>query len=272
MTPGSALALGRTWSVPRAHARARSSDPATLRLELPDQRVERFEGPEDGQVTFEHRFAGSFPVELYVDVPGLDSQPVATVTPHGITYGGALRHSYDLQHYLDTGEVTMHVRGAAPQHVHVVTFNDGRRFEVETDDHGAADVVVTSRASRPTSTCRPTEAFMVKDRLTLPPRVISFHGSDNWLVRVTRLDPLPGSGWQEDGTFVPPFSPQDVSREGELTNFVVGGRLQEPIPMRFEHLRLAGGAVVQGQAHLAVESQPAACRWRSWASPSRSAT
>src|SRR5690606_11339284 len=95
------------------------------RLELPGERVERFEGPVEGELVFEHRFGGSFPTALYVDLPGLDTQPVATVTPNGITFGGRLGYSYDLQAFLDGGEVTMHVRGAAPQHVHAVTFNDG---------------------------------------------------------------------------------------------------------------------------------------------------
>jgi len=225
------------------------------RLELPGDRVERFVGPADGRLTVAHPFPGAGRVSLYVDVPGLDAQPVATAQPSAVTVAGSLSHSYDLQAYLETGEVTMHVRGATPNHVHVVAFGDGRRFEVETDDHGAADVVVTEPGVEAYLSVQAFggEPFVAQDRLTLPPRVLSFFTSDGWLVRVTRLDPLPGSGSQEDGSFVPPFSPNDVSGEGELVNFVIGGRLQDPVPVRFEHLRLLGGTVMEGTAELVAD-------------------
>ncbi len=226
------------------------------RLELPGDRVERFEGPEGGELTFEHAFAGSFPVALYVDVPGLDDQPVATVTPSGITFGGALGYSYDLQGFLETGKVTMHVRGAAPHLVHVVTFNDGSRYEAETDDDGEADIVVQDPLPEAYLYVQAfgSESFVGQTRLQLPPKVISFFLSDGWQVRLTRLEPVPGSGFQEDGTYVPPFSPDDVTGEGELVNFVVGGRLQDPIPVRFEHLRLLGPTVMEGTAELVADS------------------
>jgi hypothetical protein len=226
------------------------------RLELPDDRVERFEGPDDGELTFEHAFPGGLPASLYVDIAGLDSQPVATVTPSGITFTGKLGYSYDLQGYLQTGEVTMHVRGATPNHVHVVTFNDGRRYEAETDANGEADIVVEEPLVEAYLYVQAfgSESFVGQTRLQLPPSVVNFYLTDGWQVRITRLEPVPGSGFQEDGTFVPPFSPEDVTGEGELVNFVVGGRLQDPIPVRFEHLRLLGSTVMEGNANLVADS------------------
>ncbi len=226
------------------------------RLEFAGDRVERFDGPDDGELVFEHRFGGSFPVELYVDVPGLDDQPVTTLTPSGITFGGSLGYSYDLQTFMEDGEVTMHVRGAAPNHVHVVSFNDGRSFEAETDENGAADITVTDPLVEAFLYIRAfdAESFITQSRLQLPPQVINFYVTDGWQVRLTDLQPVAGSGLQDDGSYVPPYSPEDVTGQGELVNFVIGGRLQDPIPVSFEHLRLLGTTVMEGTAHLVPDA------------------
>jgi PKD repeat protein len=212
------------------------------RVEIGGEVVARFVGPAEGAVDLQPALRSTAAIDLRVDRAFADLVPVASISPGGVTFAGSLGFSYDLQRYLDTGEVTLQVRGAAAEHPHVVVFGDGRRIEGTTDAAGDLDLDVVDPSGDAFLRIQgfDREYDVARTRFdALPPRVLRFHGG-TWRVRVTQLDaPFEAPGWT-------------LSGRGVVEDFVIGGRLQDPVPMTFSSLRVfAGGTVRSGFAELA---------------------
>ena len=219
------------------------------RVEIEGEAIARFVATDDGAVDLEHPLRSSAAIDLFVDRPLADLRPIASVAPGGITFVGTLGYTFETQDYLDTGEVTLQLRGVVPGFTHVIALGDGRRIEVVAAEDGTADLRVADPGLEAFLVLRAfgDEFFVARTRLDgLPPRVLAFHGIGNWHVRVTSLD----------APFVAPASRDALSGHGVLEGFVVGGRLQDPVPMRFERLSvLPGGFVRSGFADLVEPRQ-----------------
>ncbi|HET8984328.1 MAG TPA: hypothetical protein VFN03_01090, partial [Trueperaceae bacterium] len=245
------------------------------RVEFPNERIERFTAPESGEFDLEYAFGDAVSnVELYADRPGADLQPVATLAPGGVTFVGRLGYTYDVDDYLATGAVTILVRGVAPGFEYTVTFGEVVGGTGTADENGRLDLKVIDPTQEAYLFMHvfDEEMFVTQSRLDdLPPRELSFHGFDGWKVRVTSLEvdetappgaPVgvptgaPGgvpTGTPAEGDEMPPLpiSRDDLTGTGMLENFVVGGRLQESVPVTFEHIgAFFGGTVREGNAHL----------------------
>jgi hypothetical protein len=253
VTPGGSLALPAPvvpYGVPSPILVRELTPGLPYRVEIEGDVIARFDADAAGALDLEHPLVSTARIDLFVDRPFADVVPVASVAPSGITFAGALSYAFDTQTYLDSGTVTMQVRGAAAEVPHVIAFSDGRRFELTPDATGSADVVVESPGLEAFLRVRPfgDEFFVARARLDgLPPRTLSFHGWNGWLVRVQRLD----------APFVAPASRASLSGVGVLEGLVIGGRLQDPIPLRFESLSVfQSGYVRAGFADL-IEPWPA---------------
>ncbi len=225
------------------------------RVEFPNDRIERFTAPESGELDFEYAFGdASGDVELYADRPGADLQPVATIAPGGITFVGRLGYTYDVATYLETGEVTILVRGVAPGFEYTVRFGEVLAGTGTADENGRLDLSVIE----PTQEVQlymhvfDQETFVTQSRIDdLPPRELSFHGFDGWKVRVTNLEVGESEPVEGEEMPRPPVSRDDLTGTGILENFVAGGRLQESVPVTFEHVgAFYGGTVRVGNARL----------------------
>lgn len=220
------------------------------RLELPDDHVESFVADASGERDFSHAFSGQGEIALYVDRPGADAEPVATLTNAGVTFVGRLGYTYDIDDYLEHGRVTMLIRGVAPRHEYVVSLSDGRRFEGEADDQGRLDLVVTDPpiSAQLLMKAFDQEFYLANATLSqLPPRTLIFHRSSlspGWTVRLTSLEPGAGSGVEEaavDGSDPDAFPPlpldlNNLDGTGVFDNLIIGGRLQEPVALEFSGL------------------------------------
>lgn len=255
-TPTGRLALPQPWvpfQVP-SPVWVRDLTPGlAYRVAFADGTEARFTAGADGALDLVHAFRSTATVALFVDRPGADRVPVATVAPSGVTLAGRLGWTVDVPRYLATGEVTMQVRGVAPGYTYVVDVGGGRRVEGVADADGALDLVAVDPGREAFLYMRvfDGEPFVARTRLdALPPRVLRFFGGgEHWAVRVTELE-LDAEGRTH---------PSDLRGRGLLENFVVGGRLQEPIALRFEGVRayvdglvLAGAAGLAGPVDLAL--------------------
>ena len=247
LTPSGALALPTPvvpYGVPSPILVRELTPGLPYRVEIEGDVIARFEAPDEGSLDLERALVSTARIDLFVDRALADLTPVASVAPSGVTFAGELGYAFDTQTYLDTGEVTMQVRGVAAAVPHVIVFSDGRRVEVTPDEDGQAEVMVASPSAEAFLRIQlfDDEFFVARTRLDgLPPRVLSFHGHDNWRVRVLRLD----------APFEAPASRASLSGVGVLEGFVIGGRLQDPVPLRFESLSVfPNGYVRAGFANL----------------------
>ena len=249
------------------------------RLEFPNDRVETFVADDSGEIDFSYVFKDQIgQLELYVDRPGADARPLATLGNAGVTFVGRLGYTYDIEDYLTNGAVTMLVRGVAPEHEYVVTFNDGRRYEGTADDNGRLDLLVNDPLAEAQLNMKVFDQEVSITRVTLyelPPRSVTFHRnslSDGWTLRFTSLAPgAPqadaGDGSEggtrgttqdatQDGAADDDFPPlpldlTNLSGTGVVENFVIGGRLQDEFAMEFSGLSVFfTGGVRSGGATL----------------------
>jgi hypothetical protein len=224
------------------------------RVLLDDEPLREFVADEGGEERFEHPFERAGTLTLRVHKPGSEYDliaPLASVAIGGVNYSGELRLAYELEHYLETGEFTLQVRRAATSWPHVLLLDfDGEFLEFETDEEGAADVVLSdvSFLAR-LAIVVGGETFGVVDLplVALPPRFLDFYDR-SWRVRVTSFDAL-----GEDG---PP--PGGYGGFGVLEGFAVAGRLQESVPMRFDAIEAYAGSGVTGGSATSVSSFAAA--------------
>lgn len=228
------------------------------RLEFPGDRVERFTAPDDGAVDFAFAFGlDQGQLELFVDREGAGDQPIATLAHAGVTFVGRMGYTYDVDEYLENGAVTLLVRGVAPGFDYSVTMDDGRRYQGTADEHGRLDLPVTHPdVSVYLHMHALDDEFYVArvDLVDLVPRTLSFHGSRGWQVKVTSIVAERGADMAEgedEDLIRLPVSLRDLTGTGTLENFVVGGRLQDPIPVTFDGVdAYFSGTVRSGNADI----------------------